>query len=124
MLGKAGLKLGLLTNCSRAVPVLWDETPLAPLMDESIFSCLVGCKKPDKRIYDIACERLGVLPQECVFVGDGGNRELEGALEAGMMAVMIRTPEDSIYNPRRTASDGWSGPRVARLSEVPNLVGR
>jgi hypothetical protein len=32
----------------------------------------------------MACERLGVSPASTVFVGDGGDGELLGALEAGL----------------------------------------
>ncbi|MBN1592834.1 MAG: HAD-IA family hydrolase [Candidatus Coatesbacteria bacterium] len=118
----AGLKLALLTNCSPEVPGYWNRTALAPLMDAAIFSFQVGCKKPDPRIYNLTCERLGVGPEECVFVGDGGNRELEAADEVGMTSIMIRTPEDHIYNPRRTASDGWAGRRIAHLMEVAEIA--
>lgn len=40
--------------------------------------------KPDKQIYLLPCERLGVALEEAVFVGDGGSTELEGAAEAGL----------------------------------------
>jgi len=121
-LKQAGLKLGLLTNCSWEVPTYWNQTPLGPLMDAAVFSFAVGCKKPDRRIYEITSERLGVQLNDCIFVGDGGNQELEGAEAVGMTAVMIRTPEDDLHNPRRTASDAWSGPRISRLSEVFDIV--
>ena len=32
----------------------------------------------------LSCERLGVAPEEAVFVGDGGSSELEGAAGAGI----------------------------------------
>jgi len=118
----AGLKLGLLTNCPWEVPTYWNQTSLAPLMDEAVFSFAVGCKKPDKRIYELTCDRLGVQPQESIFVGDGGNQELQGAEAVGMTSVLIRTPEDNIYNPRRTASDGWPGIRISRLSEIFDIA--
>ena len=121
-LKQAGLKLGLLTNCSWEVPTFWNRTSLAPLMDAAVFSFQVGCKKPDRRIYEITSKRLGVKSQECMFVGDGGNQELEGAKAAGMTAVMIRTPGDDLYNPRRTASDAWPGPRISHLSEVLEIA--
>ncbi|MCD6328414.1 HAD family hydrolase, partial [bacterium] len=56
------------------------------------------------------------------YVGDGGNQELEGAEAVNMAAVMIRTPEDTLFNPRRTASDGWPGLRIAHLIEVLDLL--
>ncbi len=38
-----------------------------------------GMKKPDACIYEEALRRFGISPDECVFAGDGGSRELEGA---------------------------------------------
>src|SRR5439155_6621926 len=75
-LRRRGLRLGLISVCSQDVPDVWDETPLAGVLDETVFSCDVGVSKPDPRIYEIACERLGVEPRECLFVGDGANDEL------------------------------------------------
>lgn len=117
-LKRLGLRLALLTNSSREVPLYWNKTSLAPLMDAAIFSCEVKLRKPDTAVYDLTCERLDESPQDCLFVGDGGNRELEAAEEVGMTAVMIRTPDDAIFNPRRTASDNWSGLRISCLTEV------
>ena len=39
-------------------------------MDGGIFSCTVKITKPDKRIYQLLCERYGLLPSECVFIDD------------------------------------------------------
>ena len=54
-----GYKLGLISDCSPAVPHLWPDTPFAALIDAPVFSCAVGLRKPDPRIYELACERLG-----------------------------------------------------------------
>jgi epoxide hydrolase-like predicted phosphatase len=40
------------------------------LTDEIIYSHEVGISKPDLRIYEMACERLGVLPKEMIFLDD------------------------------------------------------
>ncbi|CAM3340555.1 hypothetical protein PALA111701_04145 [Paenibacillus lactis] len=40
--------------------------------------------KPQKEIYLMACERLGVTPETSIFVGDGGSDELRGARDAGL----------------------------------------
>jgi len=114
-----GCKIGLISDCSPEVPVVWRETALAPLVDVAIFSCLVGLKKPDPRIYHLACERLGVKPQECLYVGDGDSHELTGASEAVMQAVLIRVPDEDAY--RHDAED-WQGPSISSLKEVLQLV--
>ncbi len=72
----AGLKTGLISDCSHPLPEMWPETPFASLIDVPVFSCEVGVRKPDPRIYLLACSRLGVPPQHCLYVGDVGSQEL------------------------------------------------
>jgi putative hydrolase of the HAD superfamily len=91
-LRRRGHRLGLISVCSQDVPHVWDETPLAGALDELVFSCDVGFSKPDPRIYGLACERLGVEPAECLFVGDGANDELPGA-----------EPSESVWRPSSSA---------------------
>jgi putative hydrolase of the HAD superfamily len=45
--------------------------------------------KPERRIYEISLEQLGSTPEESVFIGDGGSRELEGAKELGITTLFI-----------------------------------
>jgi putative hydrolase of the HAD superfamily len=40
------------------------------LTDEIVYSHEAGISKPDPRIYELACERLGVLPEEMIFLDD------------------------------------------------------
>ncbi|NIT94693.1 MAG: HAD-IA family hydrolase, partial [Actinobacteria bacterium] len=47
-------------------------TPIYELFDAVIESSVVGVRKPEVRFYEIACERLGVEPAECVFLDDLG----------------------------------------------------
>jgi putative hydrolase of the HAD superfamily len=119
---KAGLKTGLISNASPAVPAIWSETPLAPLVDVAVFSCEAAVEKPDHRIYELACERLRVSPQDCLYVGDGDDRELSGATGAGMRAVMIRAHYEDESDALRGAEGQWAGARISRLTEVLDLI--
>ena len=78
----------------------------------------MGVSKPDHRIYEIACERLGVEASECLFVGDGANDELPGAERAGMTAVQLSAPGE----PLTPDGEAWTGASVERLSEVLSLA--
>jgi HAD superfamily hydrolase (TIGR01549 family) len=83
-LDSAGLRLGLISNCSVEEVAVWERSPLAALFDEVVFSFQVGLVKPDQAIYKLACSRLGVSPADAAFVGDGGSDELAGAAASGM----------------------------------------
>jgi putative hydrolase of the HAD superfamily len=112
-LRQRGLRIGLITVCTDDVPALWPDTPFHGLFDAEVFSCSVGLRKPDPRIYLLACEHLGVEPQEAVFVGDGANDELAGAERVGMTAVLIE---------REGEEQDWAGLRVRALPELLALV--
>ena len=118
-LRKHGYRLGLITVCSEDVPEIWDETPFAGLFDSTVFSCAVGLRKPDPRIYRLACEELGVEPREAMFVGDGANDELGGAERVGMHAVLIhREGEEPPWEELRD----WPGPRITSIPQVLALL--
>lgn len=109
-----GLKLGLITDCSSEVPELWASSPLAALVDAALFSCAERIKKPDRRIYELACSRLGVVTSACIYVGDGGSDELVGASAVGMRAIQLRTAD--------TEPHPWQGESVSSFTELLQLV--
>ncbi len=121
-LRERGVKVGVISDCSEEVVAAWPGTPLAPLVDEAVLSAAVGMKKPDPRVYRLACERLGVAPEKCMFVGDGGSRELSGASAVGMEAVLIRAPGDAGDDAFRRDAEEWEGGRILSLAEVLTLV--
>jgi putative hydrolase of the HAD superfamily len=114
-----GYKTGLISNCSTETSVVWKSSPLSPLIDVAVLSCLVGLQKPDPRIYQMAVERLAVKPRECVFIADGMNQELNAAERLGMRAILIRIPGEDDYAAYR---EEWSGEVITSLREVPALV--
>jgi putative hydrolase of the HAD superfamily len=118
-LGRRGFKRGLISVCSSDVEELWDDTPFAPRLEAVVLSCAVGLSKPDPRIYELACERLGVAPEECYFVGDGANDELAGAARVGMQSVCIVPPgrEEPLWPEAR----GWE-PTIRSLPDVLELA--
>jgi putative hydrolase of the HAD superfamily len=117
-----GLSLGLISDCTPEVPQLWAETPFAPLVDAAIFSCCTGTKKPDPKIYEMACERLGVKPRQCIYVGDGSSQELQGATAVGMHAVLLAPPGEERTDTRDWEGESWAGARIEKLSDVLCLI--
>ncbi len=117
-LRNGGLKIGLISNSLADTSKLWPSTPIAPLFDAVVLSYEVGMMKPDPGIYQLACERLGVESSDCLFIGDGGSRELTGASTVGMDAVLIRAPDDTENGDR----EDWQGTRIASVEEVIGLI--
>jgi putative hydrolase of the HAD superfamily len=54
-----------------------------------------GVRKPDPRIYELACERLGVLPAQSVYLDDLGIN-LKPARQLGMHTIKVVSEEQAI----------------------------
>lgn len=99
----AGYKVACLTNNV----VSGDSAPthppqraaaLAEVMakfDDIVESSKVGVRKPEPRFYEIACERLGVTPRECVFLDDLGVN-LKPAAQMGMTTIKVTSAQQAI----------------------------
>jgi putative hydrolase of the HAD superfamily len=116
-----GYKTALITDCSAETLAAWKDMPFAPLIDVAVFSCSVGLRKPDPRIYRLATKQLGVEPQSCLYIGDGSSGELTGAAQAGMHPVLLNLSEDN-PDAHQIDKEDWNGPAISSLSEVLTLV--
>ncbi|UCH60878.1 MAG: HAD family phosphatase [Anaerolineales bacterium] len=89
-------KTGLLSNAWDDLrAMLFNEWKIADAFDDVVISAEVGLAKPDPNIYLLAAERLGVLPQEAVFVDDF-IENVQGARQVGMQAVHFRAPQQAL----------------------------
>ncbi len=86
---RAGLRVGVLSNFSLAsLDATLVAMGLDGLVDAACAATVIGAAKPDPMAYRIAAERLGVAPEECLFLDD----ELEcveGARAVGMTAYRV-----------------------------------
>jgi len=72
--------------------------------DVIVESSKVGVRKPEPRFYEIACELLGVQPDECVFLDDLGIN-LKPAAAMGMTTIKVTNADQAIADV--TAALGW-----------------
>jgi putative hydrolase of the HAD superfamily len=63
--------------------------------DVMIESQAVGLRKPDPRIYQLACRELGVAPTETVFLDDIG-LNLKSARALGMHTIKVSDPDAAL----------------------------
>ena len=117
-------KKGLISNCSIEIPILWPETTFADLVESPIFSSRERVKKPDPRIYHLACERLGVMPEQCLYIADGENYELTAAAKVGLRPVLLRTSSQESESRLHQEAREWQGATIAGLAEVLQLIRR
>ena len=85
---KKKYKLGILTN--GGVERQYNKVKTAgiyDLIDGMTVSAEIGATKPDRRMYESVCQKLGVNFSECVFVGDSFSGDILGAYRCGMVPV-------------------------------------
>ena len=81
------IRIGLITNCFSEEAKLIRESGLFPFFDAPCLSWEAGIRKPAPAIYHLCLTKLGIPTEHCLYVGDGGSRELETACSLGMQAV-------------------------------------
>ena len=123
-LKEQGMKIGLISDCSSEVPRIWPDTPFGSVFDITVFSCKEGVKKPEPQIYTLAAEKLGVDPEDCLYIGDGSSNELTGAAAVGMHPVLIIDPEEDRLGTHRVDFEGdkWKGPIISSLKDILVMI--
>ena len=61
---------------------------------EEVISSEVGIRKPSRQIYTIACERLGVAPDDAVMIDDL-QQNLDGAARLGIAGILQTDAEST-----------------------------
>lgn len=72
----------------------YDGVELAAVVDVIVISGEVGIRKPSRRIYALACERLGVDPGKAVMIDDL-RQNLDGAARIGIGGVLHTSAADT-----------------------------
>lgn len=88
-LKRRGFTLGIISNWDATLEQLIRSMGLLPYFDDVVASAAVGCRKPSRAIFEIAMERLGAQPEECVHVGDLPEADGDGATSAGIRPILI-----------------------------------
>ncbi len=91
-----GYRLAICTNNVREWEPLWRaKLPVDEIFDVVVDSAYVGTRKPERRIYEITLERLGVAPDTALLVDDVEDN-CRAARELGINAVWYRSNEQAI----------------------------
>jgi HAD superfamily hydrolase (TIGR01509 family) len=73
----ARIPVAIVSNIAWNIRRVFDRFGLTDLVDEFVLSYAEGVVKPDPKIFRIACERIGIRPQDALMVGDSA--EADGA---------------------------------------------
>ncbi len=113
----AGMRIGLISNTQRCLTSFQAHFELQGLIAATVSSFEHGRMKPHPSIFEAALAQIGAAPHESVMVGDSLRHDVEGALRAGMRAILLNR-SDNVH-----ARAGELGvPVIRSLTELPNLV--
>ncbi len=75
----------------------------------------VTAEKPDRRLFEACAAKAGCAPDRCLFVGDSLEKDVKGALAAGMRAAW--------FHPAGDGAEGLPGAwTLERLSDLPGRI--
>ena len=104
-LKRSGLRMAMLTNNVQEWEPLWRTMlPVDEIFELVIDSGFVGYRKPERQIYEITLERLGLPGSACLFVDDM-EINCEAARELGFTAVQYRDPDQAITEVRAALAE-------------------
>lgn len=91
----AGLRIAVISNADGRVERYLAAADLAHEFEFILDSGTVGIEKPDPRIFELALDRLGLRPDEVVYVGDSWEIDVVGARAAGIRPIYLNAaPRD------------------------------
>ncbi len=115
-LRERGFTLAVISNSDGRVEGDLGRLGLGEHFVAVVDSHVVGVEKPNPEIFRLALERIGVVAEESVYVGDVFGIDVMGARRAGLEAVLI----DALGRyPGRVDC-----PRIRRLGELLELLAR
>jgi HAD superfamily hydrolase (TIGR01662 family) len=119
-LASQNIRVGLISNSHRCLVSFQAHFDLHGLIAGAITSADHGFMKPHRSIFEAALRQVDVHPGEAVMVGDSVSHDVEGALRAGMRAVLLHRAEGS--HPRERELSERGVPTIQTLVELPRAL--
>jgi HAD superfamily hydrolase (TIGR01509 family)/HAD superfamily hydrolase (TIGR01549 family) len=112
-LQRLGLPMAILSNWGTHLRDVLKRFDLLDYFEFVIVSSETGLAKPDRRIFDLAVDRVDHPRQRLLYVGDHMGDDIEGARGAGLDAVLVD---------RRDRQPEATCPRIGSLEELASYV--
>jgi putative hydrolase of the HAD superfamily len=110
---KLGYRLGLASNYDTRLHQVADGLPQLQPLRHRVISAEVGFCKPTAGFFQKVCEAADAAPQQILVVGDDFVDDYEGAIAAGLSAIL--------YDPSGAHPDKMTV-RIARLGDLPLIL--
>ena len=116
-LAASGVRIGLISNTQRCLTSFQSHFELNGLISATVSSFEHGFMKPHPSIFSAALARIGVEPRDAVMVGDSVRQDVQGALSAGMRAVLLDRTGTAVSHAAQLGV-----PVIRSLRELPELI--
>jgi putative hydrolase of the HAD superfamily len=103
-----GVRMAVVSDSWPSLEHLFEQLELRQFFDAFVVSAVIGCKKPDARMYLTASDGLDLFPDECLFVDDN----------PAFVAAAIDLGFDGLALVRDAAAQAPDMPCITTLDEV------
>lgn len=107
--------LGVISNSEGRVDVFLQKAGLLGFFDFVIDSAVVGVRKPDRAIFEMALEKAGARPDRSLHVGDSYQIDVMGARGAGIQPALFSPAADL---------NGFDCYVINRLDQILEILNR
>jgi HAD superfamily hydrolase (TIGR01549 family) len=116
-LSDRGMRLGMLSNATHEplIQRLVDRLGFRPYLDPALSSASTGIRKPDPAAFATHLNTWDLSPASVVMVGDTLEADIQGAQQAGMRSVWLRSREDA-------RQEGDAAPSSSDRPAVPDAT--
>jgi HAD superfamily hydrolase (TIGR01509 family) len=112
-LADRGIKVGVISNSDGSVEESLRRAGFEDVFEFVLDSEVVGVKKPSRRIFEMGCDRLGVDPDRCWYVGDSMHHDVTASRRAGFESSWLIDP--LALRPEETN-------RIRSVADIPAIV--
>lgn len=117
---RRGVRTGVISNADGKVEQLLGINGWSGLFEFIIDSAIVGVSKPDKEIFQIAIDRMGLRADETAYVGDLPAIDIRGAVCAGMFPILY--DPHNLYEEECTELERELKIRIDRVMKMEQIV--
>jgi putative hydrolase of the HAD superfamily len=82
--------MALVSNFYGNIAAVLDDFGLAGFFPHIVESSVVGIRKPDPQIFRLGAEALGLLPEECVVIGDSESKDILPSQSIGCQTIWLK----------------------------------